>query len=89
MAPSVLGLGIPHTSSLTPDARREALREALEVMESDMNASPYDWDMFYVDPDMDFEQLTAKLKQKEWDVVMVGSKSCVLLIAYVHNLCCR
>lgn len=47
-----------------------------------MNASPYEWDMFYVDPDMDFEQLTAKLKEKQWDVVMVGSKFHSILVAH-------
>lgn len=81
MAPTVLGLGIPHTSPLTPEARKEALREALEIMETDMNASPYEWDMFYVDADMDFELLTKKLREKEWDVVMVGSEPILVCIS--------
>lgn len=72
MAPTVLGLGIGHEGPLVPDHLRQGLKKALDGMESDMQASPYDWDMFYVEPDIDFDQVTQKLRQKQWDVVMVG-----------------
>ncbi|KAI1191383.1 hypothetical protein F5B17DRAFT_307951 [Nemania serpens] len=72
MAPSVLGLGIPATSSLTPRLFRSGLQKALDAMEADMNSSPYDWEMFYLEPDTDFSLLVAKLREKSWDVVMVG-----------------
>ena len=75
MASSVLGVGIPATSSLTPVEMQPALQKALDIMESDMTASPYDWEMFYFTPDMPFDLWVAKLRQKKWDVVMVGSKS--------------
>ncbi len=74
MAPSVLGLGIPATSPLTPEDRREALKAALVHMETDMNASAYDWEMLYFTPDMDVSVLAKKLHEKKWDIVMVGSK---------------
>ncbi|KAI8628843.1 hypothetical protein F5Y19DRAFT_435065 [Xylariaceae sp. FL1651] len=72
MAPSVLGLGIPATSPLTPRLYRGKLQKALDFMEADMNSSPYDWEMFYLEPDMDFSVIVAKLREKNWDVVMVG-----------------
>ncbi|KAI1108499.1 hypothetical protein F5Y14DRAFT_456972 [Nemania sp. NC0429] len=72
MAPSVLGLGIPATSPLTPRLFRSGLQKVLTAMEADMNASPYDWEMFYLEPDGDFSLLVAKLREKNWDVVMVG-----------------
>lgn len=74
MAPSVLGLGIPATSSLVPDTHREALDKALRAMESDLKDSPYEWEFFDVEPDMDLSLLSQKLKEKKWDVVLVGSK---------------
>ena len=74
MGPSVLGLGIPATSPMVPDARREQLQKVLDHMNDDMNASPYDWEMFYFTPDMEFDLLTEKLRKKNWDIVMVGSE---------------
>lgn len=59
---------------MTPPDRREALIAALAHMETDMNASAYDWEMLYFTPDMDVAALVAKLHEKKWDVVMVGSK---------------
>lgn len=44
-----------------------------------MNSSPYDWEMFYLEPDTDFSLLVAKLREKSWDVVMVGSKQALSL----------
>lgn len=74
MAPSILGFGIPASSPFVPDARREALRKALDAMDADMRASPYEWESFEVDPHMDTSVLTQKLREKKWDVVVVGSK---------------
>lgn len=74
MPPSVLGIGIPATSSLTPRLFRSGLQKMLDAMEADMTASPYDWEMFYLEPDSDFSLLVTKLREKSWDVVMVGSK---------------
>ena len=81
MAPSALGIGIPATSSLTPVELQPGLQKALNIMESDMAASPYDWEMFYFTPDMPFDLCIAKLRQKKWNVVMVGSKS-----PYIRNV---
>lgn len=75
MAISVLGLGIPASSPLVPDERREALKKALDNMDEDMNSSPYDWEFFAFTPDMDAGLLSKKLQEKKWDIVMVGSKS--------------
>ncbi|KAK9780041.1 hypothetical protein SCAR479_03165 [Seiridium cardinale] len=72
MAPSVLGLGVPASSPLVPDHLREPLGKALENLEAQMNASPYDWEFLDVGPDMDFEVLVRKLREKKWDAVMVG-----------------
>src|ERR1700710_270396 len=74
MAPSVLGIGIPATSDLVPWIARGSLQKSLDVMEADMTASPYDWEMLYLTPDMSFDLWTTKLREKKWDVVMVGSK---------------
>jgi hypothetical protein len=74
MAPSVLGIGIPATSDIVPLVARDSLQKLLNVMEADMNASPYDWEMLYLTPDMAFDLCTTKLREKKWDVVMVGSK---------------
>lgn len=74
MAPSVLGIGIPATSDMVPFLARGSLQKSLNVMEADMNASPYDWEMLYLTPDMSFDLCTTKLREKKWDVVMVGSK---------------
>lgn len=41
-------------------------------MEADMQASRYDWEMLYITPDMSFDICTTKLREKKWDVVMVG-----------------
>jgi hypothetical protein len=54
------------------------------MMEADMNSSPYDWEMFYLEPDMDFSRLVAKLREKNWDVVMVGSMTS-LIPSYRHE----
>jgi hypothetical protein len=74
MAPSVLGIGIPATSDIVPWIARGSLQKSLNIMEADMTASPYDWEMLYTTPDMPFEECTAKLREKKWDIVMVGSK---------------
>lgn len=74
MAPSVLGVGIPASSKFVPEDRREGLQKVLEFMESDMQASPYDWEFYDVDPEMDFGLVVEKLRSKKWDVVMVGGK---------------
>jgi hypothetical protein len=81
MASSVLGIGIPATSSLTPVELRDDLQKALDIMESDMTASTYDWEMFYFTPDMHFDLCISKFRQKKWNVVMVGSKS-----LYIRNV---
>ncbi|KAK3368835.1 hypothetical protein B0T24DRAFT_532739 [Lasiosphaeria ovina] len=72
MAPSVLGIGLPATSDIVPWIVRGFLRKSLDVMEADMTASPYDWEMLYLTPDMSFDVCTKKLGEKKWDVVMVG-----------------
>ena len=74
MAPSVLGIGIPATSDMVPWLARGFLQKSLNAMDADMNASPYDWEMLYLTPDMAFDLCTTKLREKKWDVVMVGSK---------------
>jgi hypothetical protein len=76
MPPSVLGIGVPATSDIVPWIARGSLQKALNVMEADMNASPYDWEMLYITPDMPFDLCTTKLREKKWDIVMVGSKCC-------------
>jgi hypothetical protein len=76
MAPSVLGIGIPASSPAVPWVARSSLRKTLENMEADMHASPYDFEMFYVDTDMDFSKLTDKLREKKWDIVHIGGMSC-------------
>ena len=74
MAPSVLGVGIPADTPLTPEAIKPKLQEALDTMEADMQASPYDWEMFYFHPEMEYDLLSKKLREKQWDIVMVGGK---------------
>jgi hypothetical protein len=74
MAPSILGIGIPATSDMVPWIARGSLQKSLDFMEADMNASHYDWEMLYLTPDMSFDLCTTKLREKKWDVVMVGSK---------------
>jgi hypothetical protein len=80
MAPSVLGIGIPATSDIVPWVARGSLQKSLNAMEADMNASPYDWEMLYITPDMSFDICTTKLREKKWDVVMIGGK-CFLRMA--------
>jgi hypothetical protein len=48
-------------------------------MEADMQASVYEWEMLYITPEQPFDICTTKLRQKKWDVVMVGSKCSFLL----------
>ena len=71
---SVLGIGIPASSDIVPWLARGFLQKSLNAMEADMTASPYDWEMLYITPDISFDVCTTKLRQKKWDVVMVGSK---------------
>lgn len=73
MAPTVLGIGIP--AAAAPPPAREKLQKALDVMDSDMDASPYEWDMLYIMPDGDFDIITKKMREKQWDVIMIGSES--------------
>lgn len=73
MTLTILGIGIAATSPLVPTHLRGQLQKVLDGMEADMQASPYDWEMLYVEPDMDIGLLTEKLKVKEWDGVMIGS----------------
>lgn len=75
MAPTILGLGLPASSPTVPDERREALAKVLDAMDSDMKAFSSGWEFFDVEPDMDFSLVTQKLKEKHWDVVIVGGKS--------------
>ncbi|CAI6094175.1 hypothetical protein V2G26_004624 [Clonostachys chloroleuca] len=72
MAPSVLGIGIPATSNIVPWIARGRLQKILTAMEADMEASPYDWEMLYITPETSFDVCTAKLRERQWDVVMVG-----------------
>ena len=71
---SVLGIGIPASSDIVPWLARGFHQKSLNAMEADMTASTYDWEMLYITPDMSFNVCTTKLRQKKWDVVMVGSK---------------
>jgi hypothetical protein len=73
MTHTILGIGIAATSPLVPTHLRGQLQKVLDAMEAEMQASPYDWEMLYVEPDMDIEVLAKKLKLKEWDGVMIGS----------------
>jgi hypothetical protein len=75
MTPSVLGIGIPATADMVPWVARGFLQKSLNVMESTMKASPYDWEMLYITPEQSFDLCTNKLREKKWDIVMVGSKS--------------
>ncbi|KAH8883317.1 hypothetical protein GQ53DRAFT_753007 [Thozetella sp. PMI_491] len=70
MPPSVLGIGLP--ASIVPWLARGLLQKSLDVMEATMSSSPYDWEMLYITPDTPFDVCTAKLREKKWDVVMVG-----------------
>ncbi|KAI1331709.1 hypothetical protein F5Y16DRAFT_242262 [Xylariaceae sp. FL0255] len=72
MPPLVLGLGIPASHPLTPRLFRSTLQKALDSMEADMKASPYGWEMFYLTPETDYSLLVDKLREKSWDVVMIG-----------------
>ena len=74
MAPSVLGIGLPASSPHVPEARREAIAKPLEDTQAEMQASPYDWEMLYVDTDQPSDILTSKLRERDWDVVILGSK---------------
>lgn len=73
-APKVLGIGIPATASIVPWIARSFLQKSLNAMEADMEASRYDWGMLYIVPGDDFGLVTSKLKEKQWDIVMVGSE---------------
>ena len=64
---TVLGTGLPSTSRLFRPAAQESIQKAIEAMDSDMIASPYDWELFYVTPDMEYEVLLKKLREKQWD----------------------
>lgn len=72
MAPSVLGIGLPASSA--PFIARTALQRKLDAMEADMKNSPYEWEMFYITPDTEYDLVTQKLKAKSWDIVMIGGK---------------
>ena len=74
MAPSVLGIGVPADTSFVPWIARGFLQRSLNVMEANMKASRYDWEMLYITPEMEFDLCTKKLREKKWDIVMVGSK---------------
>ena len=74
MARSVLGIGIPADTKIVPRIMRGSLQRSLDAMEADMRASQYAWEMLYITPDMSFDLCTNKLREKKWDVVMVGSK---------------
>ena len=78
MAPSVLGIGIPANSNIVPRIMRGSLQRSLDVMEANMRASPYAWEMLYITPDMSFDVCTNKLREKKWDIVMVGSKTAIV-----------
>lgn len=74
MALSVLGIGVPPSSSFVPWIARGFLQKSLDIMEADMKASRFDWEMLYITPGMEFDLCTNKLREKKWDIVMVGSK---------------
>lgn len=73
MATTVLGIGIPHTSTWIPDERKDAVQHAIETMEAEMKNAPFEWETFFFEPHMSFDQLTEKLREKEWNCVLVGS----------------
>lgn len=74
MAPSVLGVGFPATGPFVPPHISQSPQQTLDRMESDMQNSPYEWEMFYFTPDMPFDIPIKKLRQKEWDIAMIGGK---------------
>lgn len=70
---------------MVPWIARGSLQKSLDVMEADMTASAYDWEMLYLTPDTPFDLFTTKLREKKWDVVMVGSKCFFLPLGKVAN----
>lgn len=50
-----------------------------------MKASPYDWEMLYITSKDSFETCTEKLRERKWDVVMVGSKCPFFLCGGICN----
>ena len=74
MAPSILVLGVPASSSLVPEHQKQIVEKGVDRMNADMDASPYDSEFLEFTPDVSFDVLSAKLKEKQWDVVVVGSE---------------
>lgn len=74
-APTALGFGIASTSKFVPDDKREGLQKILDIMESTMNESRFDWEMVYYEPGDDYSIVEKKMREKKWDVVLVGSTS--------------
>ncbi|CAN8101497.1 unnamed protein product [Discula destructiva] len=71
-APTILGIGVPASSPVVPDHMRTGVTAALVAMEAEMAAFSAGWETFEVEPDIDFALVTQKLREKQWDVVMIG-----------------
>jgi hypothetical protein len=72
---SVLGIGIPANAPAVPWVARWPLQRSLDAMESSMQSSQYDWKMLYITPEENFDAVVTTLREKKWDIVMVGRKS--------------
>lgn len=77
MAPSVLLVGIPANSPIVPEPAQAGLKKMLDKMDADLEASPYDYESLYINPGEDPETINKKLREKKWDVVVVGSECSV------------
>lgn len=71
MAPSVLGVGLSASHPLVPDEVRDKIGRAIQQMNDDMQHC-YDWEMLYFEPEMAWNVLTKKLRERKWDVVLIG-----------------
>merc|ERR1712098_208765 len=72
--PSILGLGLPADHVSLIDRNPKIIQRRIEYMENDMNSSPYEWEMLFASPEMNFDMISCKLQEKHWDIIMIGSK---------------
>ena len=89
MAPTLLNIGIPATSSHVPMLARKSLKKNIEALEAELKSSPYNAEMAFVDSDADLKALSDKLKERKWDLIHIGGKRCApILLSYViADLC--
>ncbi|KAF3920199.1 hypothetical protein AA313_de0205709 [Arthrobotrys entomopaga] len=73
-APSILFIGLTHTSKLLPpgvDIDPDILRLALEQSVIDCTTAGFDVVPFYFEPE-DISKFQEKLKEQKWDAVIIG-----------------